>query len=150
MTVYVADSEDIPAFWAAARARAAALDAADPLAALRARFHLPDGVIYLDGNSLGPTPKAAFAEIETAARQEWAEGLIRSWNAEDWFDLPQLYGDRLAPLVGAGAGEVVVCDTASRSISTRPCSRRWRCAPVVASSLPRPAASTPTATLPRG
>jgi kynureninase len=116
MTTGMAESGDMSAFWAAACARAAALDAADPLAPMRARFHLPDGVIYLDGNSLGPAPKAAFAEIDAVTRQEWAEGLIRSWNAEDWFDLPQLYGDRLAPLIGAEAGEVVVCDTVSVNI----------------------------------
>jgi kynureninase len=103
-------------FWTEARRRAAALDAADPLAAKRGLFHLPEGLIYLDGNSLGAAPKAALAEVETAARREWAEGLIRSWNTEDWFDLPTLYGDRLAPLVGAGPGEVVVCDTVSANI----------------------------------
>ena len=65
-------------------------------------------MIYLDGNSLGPTPKAAFAEIETAVRQEWAEGLIRRWNAEDWFDLPQLYGDLLAPLIGPETAAMLV------------------------------------------
>jgi kynureninase len=93
------------AFWAEARARAAGLDAADPLAAMRDLFHLPVGLIYLDGNSLGPAPKAAFAEVEAATRQEWAEGLIRSWNTQDWFDLPALYGDRLA------------CDTVSVNIA---------------------------------
>ncbi len=76
-------------FWAEARARAAGLDTADPLAPMRALFHLPEGLIYLDGNSLGPAPKAAFAEVEAATRQEWAEGLILSWNAERWFDLPR-------------------------------------------------------------
>jgi kynureninase len=105
------------AFWAEARARAAGLDAADPLAAMRDLFHLPVGLIYLDGNSLGPAPKAAFAEVEAATRQEWAEGLIRSWNTQDWFDLPALYGDRLASLIGADPGEVVVCDTVSVNIA---------------------------------
>jgi kynureninase len=107
------ETDDIATFWTEAGARAAALDAADPLAGKRDLFHLPEGLIYLDGNSLGPAPKAALAEIEAVARREWAEGLIRSWNAEGWFDLPQIYGDRLAPLVGAGPGEVVVCDTVS-------------------------------------
>ncbi|MHA1537859.1 MAG: kynureninase [Alphaproteobacteria bacterium] len=111
------DTQDMTAFWRDARARAAALDAADPLAATRALFHLPEGLIYLDGNSLGPAPKAAFAEVEAATRGEWAEGLIRSWNAERWFDLPAIYGDRLARLIGAGAGEVVVCDTVSVNIA---------------------------------
>ena len=110
-------SHEMTAFWANARARAAALDAADPLAAMRELFHLPEGLIYLDGNSLGPAPKAAFAEVEAATRDEWAEGLIRSWNTERWFDLPVIYGDRLAPLIGADPGEVVVCDTVSVNIA---------------------------------
>ncbi len=105
------------AFWAEAHARAAALDAADPLAEMRALFHLPEGLIYLDGNSLGPAPKAAPAEVEAATSREWAEGLIRSWNTEGWFDLPVIYGDRLAPLIGAGPGEVVVCDSVSVNIA---------------------------------
>jgi len=62
----------------------ATLDAVDPLRRMRDLFQLPDGVIYLDGNSLGPPPKAAFAELEQAARREWGEGLIRSWNAAGW------------------------------------------------------------------
>ncbi len=103
-------------FWAAAAAQAAERDAKDPLAPMRAEFHLPDGVIYLDGNSLGAAPKAAFAEIEAATRGEWADGLIRSWNDAGWFDLPSAYGDLLAPLIGAGPGEVVVCDTVSVNI----------------------------------
>ncbi|MHA1530243.1 MAG: kynureninase [Alphaproteobacteria bacterium] len=110
-------TDDMTVFWAEARARAATLDAADPLAAMRDLFHLPEGLIYLDGNSLGPAPKAAFAEVEAATRDEWAEGLIRSWNTEGWFDLPVIYGDRLAPLVGADPGEVVVCDTVSVNIA---------------------------------
>jgi kynureninase len=110
-------TDDMGAFWAEARARAAALDAADPLAEMRALFHLPEGLIYLDGNSLGPAPKAAPAEVEAATSREWAEGLIRSWNTEGWFDLPVIYGDRLAPLIGAGPGEVVVCDSVSVNIA---------------------------------
>jgi len=108
---------DMAAFWAEAHKVAAALDVADPLAPMRGLFHLPPDLIYLDGNSLGPAPKAVFAEIERAARDEWAEGLIRSWNTEGWFDLPQLYGDRLAPLIGADPGEVVVCDTVSVNLA---------------------------------
>jgi kynureninase len=93
-----------------------ALDAADPLRALRERFHLPDGVIYLDGNSLGPAPKAVFAELEQAAREEWAEGLIRSWNAAGWFTLTDTLGDRVGRLIGAETGETVVTDTTSVNI----------------------------------
>jgi len=103
-------------FWATAAARAAALDAADPLATMRGEFHLPEGVIYLDGNSLGAAPKAAFAEIETAMRDEWADGLIRSWNEAGWWELPATLGDLMAPLIGAGPGEVAVCDTVSVNI----------------------------------
>jgi kynureninase len=117
MTACMSDSNELKAFWAEAHTRAAALDAADPLAPMRDLFHLPEGLIYLDGNSLGPAPKAAFAEVEAATRDEWAEGLIRSWNTEGWFDLPHLYGDRLAPLIGADPGEVVVCDTVSVNIA---------------------------------
>jgi kynureninase len=105
------------AFWAEAHKVAAVLDAADPLAPMRSRFYLPKGLVYLDGNSLGPAPRAAFTEIERATREEWADGLIRSWNTENWFDLPRSYGDRLAPLIGAAPGEVVVCDTVSVNLA---------------------------------
>ena len=104
------------AYWAAALAGAADLDAVDPLAGARGRFHLPAGTIYLDGNSLGPMPIDAAPEIERAVRIEWAEGLISSWNDADWFALPTVYGDMLAPVIGAGDGEVVVCDTTSINI----------------------------------
>jgi len=111
------DTDDMEMFWAEAGRRADALDATDPLAPMRALFHLPGDVIYLDGNSLGPAPKAVFDEVDSATRQEWADGLIRSWNAEGWFDLPQVYGDRIARLIGADPGEVVVCDTVSVNIA---------------------------------
>jgi kynureninase len=101
------------AFWAAALAEAEAADAADPLAAFRDRFLLPPGVIYLDGNSLGPAPRAALEAVATAARREWAEDLIVSWNSAHWFDLPLRCGDLIAPVIGADPGEVVVCDTTS-------------------------------------
>jgi len=94
----------------------AALDAADPLRALRARFALPEGVIYLDGNSLGPPPKAVFAELDQAARHEWGEGLIRSWNDAGWFTLTATLGDRIGRLIGAQPGETVVTDTTSINI----------------------------------
>src|SRR5688572_24930136 len=104
------------AFWAAALADAEAADAADRLAGFRARFRLPPGRIYLDGNSLGPAPEAALAEVERAARREWADDLIESWNRADWFALPSRYGDLVAPIIGADKGEVVVCDTTSINI----------------------------------
>jgi kynureninase len=104
------------AFWAAALAEAEAADAADPLAGFRGRFRLPAGVIYLDGNSLGPAPEAALRAVAEAAEREWAEGLIGSWNAAGWFDLPGRCGDRIAPLIGAGPGEVIVTDTTSLNL----------------------------------
>src|SRR5471032_2530322 len=88
-------------------------DAQDPLAALRAQFDLPAGVIYLDGNSLGARPTAALARAQDVIAREWGRDLIRSWNTAGWFDLPKRLGDRLAPLIGADAAEVVVTDTTS-------------------------------------
>jgi kynureninase len=95
---------------------ATALDAADPLRGMREFFHLPADVLYLDGNSLGPPPKAAFAELEKAARHEWGEGLIRTWNAAGWFTLTDTLGDRIGRLIGAEPGETVVTDTTSINI----------------------------------
>jgi kynureninase len=103
-------------FWAAALAGAEAADAADPLRGARARFALPPGVIYLDGNSLGPAPREALAELARGAEGEWAHDLITSWNTAGWFELPSTYGDLIAPIVGADAGEVVVCDTTTINI----------------------------------
>jgi kynureninase len=88
-------------------------DAADPLRSLRDLFSIPVGVIYLDGNSLGVMPKTAAARAAEVVTQEWGEGLIRSWNAAGWFNLPQRLGNRIAPLIGAGQDEVVVTDTTS-------------------------------------
>jgi kynureninase len=93
-----------------------ARDAADALAPLRAQFALPDGVIYLDGNSLGARPHTALARAQAVIAEEWGVDLIRSWNTAGWFDLPKRLGDRLAPLIGAGAGEVVVTDTTSLNL----------------------------------
>ncbi len=91
-------------------------DAHDPLAALRDQFDLPAGVIYLDGNSLGARPKAALARVQHVIGHEWGKDLIRSWNTAGWFDLPKRLGDRLAPLIGAAPGEVVVTDTTSLNL----------------------------------
>ncbi len=95
------------------RDQALALDAADPLAPLREQFVLPAGVIYLDGNSLGVLPRATVARLHDVVAQEWGQGLIGSWNAAGWIDLPQRVGDKIARLVGAGAGELVVADSTS-------------------------------------
>ena len=90
-----------------------ALDARDPLAALRDRFALPEGIVYLDGNSLGALPKATAARLESVVRAEWGTGLIGSWNTAGWIDLAQRIGDRIAPLVGVGPGELTVADSTS-------------------------------------
>jgi len=98
------------------RAAAQAMDAADPLAAFVSEFALPEGVVYLNGNSLGPAPKAALARVAQAAREEWANGLITSWNTAGWFALPYRLGDRLAGLIGADPGEVVLTDGTSLNL----------------------------------
>ena len=95
------------------RADCEALDSLDPLAGQRAAFLLPDRVIYLDGHSLGPATHAALKRIEHTAQNEWANGLIRSWNDAGWIDLPRTVGAKLARLIGAQPGEVVVTDSVS-------------------------------------
>ena len=92
---------------------ACALDAADPLAPLRARFRLPDGLVYLDGNSLGALPAAAPARLADAAERQWGEQLIGSWNSEGWIDAPARVAAKIAPLLGAAADEVLVADSTS-------------------------------------
>jgi kynureninase len=90
-----------------------ALDAADPLAHARARFVLPDGVNYLDGNSLGAVPKGVAARVAHTIDEEWGVGLIRSWNTAGWYDSPGRIGAKLAPLLGAAPHQVTVTDTIS-------------------------------------
>ncbi len=92
---------------------AQALDAADVLAPLQRQFTLPEGVIYLDGNSLGVLPSAAPARVARAVQQEWGEGLIRSWNTADWVTLPQRVGDKIGRLIGARPGETLAGDSTS-------------------------------------
>ena len=89
------------------------LDAADPLAFARARFRLPEGVIYLDGNSLGALPKATPARVAQVVEAQWGQDLITSWNKQGWIDLPRRVGDKIARLVGATPGEVMVADSTS-------------------------------------
>jgi kynureninase len=88
-------------------------DAADPLRPLRDLFSIPPGTIYLDGNSLGAMPKTAAAHAADVITQEWGHDLIKSWNTAGWFSLPQRLGNRIAPLIGAGADQTVVTDTTS-------------------------------------
>ncbi len=92
---------------------ARALDAADPLYGLRDLFLLPSGVIYLDGNSLGPMPRATPGRVADVVQREWGQDLITSWNKAGWFASPQTMGDKIARLIGAGAGEVVATDSIS-------------------------------------
>jgi kynureninase len=88
-------------------------DADDPLAPLRAQFDLADGLIYLDGNSLGVLPRATAARVAQVITDEWGRGLIGSWNSAGWMQLPQRVGDKIGRLVGAGPGEVVAADSTS-------------------------------------
>jgi len=95
------------------RDEAAALDRADPLAPFRERFVLPDGVIYLDGNSLGPLPKATPARIAQVMQSEWVQALIRSWTDHGWIDLQFRVGEKIGQLIGAEPGSTVVADSTS-------------------------------------
>ena len=88
-------------------------DGADALAPLREQFMLPEGVIYVDGNSLGALPRATPARVAAAVQQEWGDGLIRSWNDAGWITLPQRVGDRIGALIGARPGETVAADSTS-------------------------------------
>ena len=93
-----------------------ALDRADPLKSFRQRFALPPEIVYLDGNSLGALPVETLPRLEKAVAEEWGEGLIRSWNSHDWVGAPSRIGDKIASLIGAERGEVVVADSTSVNI----------------------------------
>ncbi|MFN5651237.1 MAG: kynureninase [Actinomycetes bacterium] len=98
--------------WDAFEEEARTLDAADPLAHTRARFDLPDGILYFDGNSLGPLTHEARRVLDRTVSHGWRERLIRSWD-EDWMDMPSRVGDLIAPLIGAAPGTVVCTDNTS-------------------------------------
>lgn len=98
------------------RAHCVALDADDPLKHLRDEFVLPEETIYLVGNSLGALPRAAATATARVVEEEWGRQLVGGWNSAGWFDLPLTTGDRLAPLIGAGPGQVVVGETTSIAI----------------------------------
>jgi kynureninase len=89
------------------------LDAADSLAFARERFRLPEGVIYLDGNSLGALPAAAPAALATTVEWQWGDELIASWNKHGWIDWPTRIAARLAPIVGAKPNELLIADSTS-------------------------------------
>ncbi|HEX4755945.1 MAG TPA: kynureninase [Candidatus Dormibacteraeota bacterium] len=88
-------------------------DARDPLARVRERFVIPDGLVYLDGNSLGALPAATAGAVAATVERQWGEGLIRSWNDGGWIDAPQRVGAKIARLIGADEDEVVAADSTS-------------------------------------
>ncbi len=90
-----------------------ALDAADPLAAFKDAFALPEGVIYLAGNSLGAPPKTASARLQEAAQAQWGGALVEAWTRHDWIGAPARVGGKIARLIGAGPDEVIVADSTS-------------------------------------
>ena len=90
-----------------------ALDDGDPLACMRERFELPSNIRYFTGNSLGALPKTVPQRLQKLVQEEWGQDLIRSWLCHDWYRLPQTVGNKLARLMGARAGEVIVCDSTS-------------------------------------
>ncbi len=86
------------------------LDSRDKLASFRDEFCLPEGMIYLDGNSLGAMPLSAKKRVADVVEREWGQDLITSWNKNSWFHLAEKLGDKIARLIGAGLGEVMTCD----------------------------------------
>ena len=88
-------------------------DRQDPLASVRDEFAVPEGIVYLDGNSLGAMPRQTVPRLTHVIAEEWGNGLIRSWNAANWIDAPARIGDKIARLIGAGPGEVIVADSTS-------------------------------------
>ncbi|MFJ8697163.1 kynureninase [Streptomyces roseolilacinus] len=117
-TVPAGETAPAPAAGAAESlaARAAALDAADPLAKRRDLFALDDGVVYLDGNSLGALPRHVPARMAHVVAHEWGRLRIRSWDESGWWTAPERIGDRIAPLLGAAPGQVVVGDSTSVNV----------------------------------
>ena len=94
----------------------AAMDAADPLARFRKEFLIPEGMIYLDGNSLGVLPKRTVERMNRTVTQEWGEGLITSWLGADWVNSPRRVGDKIGRLIGAQPGEVIAGESTSINI----------------------------------
>ena len=93
-----------------------ALDAADPLHDKRDLFSIPEGVIYLDGNSLGVLPKATPDAMNDMIHRQWGQDLIRSWNSNDWINAPRRIGDKIGRLIGAAEGQVVAADSTSINV----------------------------------
>src|SRR5690349_520152 len=93
-----------------------ALDAKDPLARSRDAFSLPEGLVYLDGNSLGALPKATEQRVRDVITKQWGQDLIKSWNVHDWIGAPARIGAKIAKLIGAKPNEVVVADSTSLNV----------------------------------
>ena len=93
--------------------RSRVLDARDPLAPLRGEFDLPEGIVYLDGNSLGPLAHRVRQRLQTVVDEEWGRSLIASWNRHGWIGLPRTVGEKIAPLLGAAPGQVMCTDSVS-------------------------------------
>ena len=98
------------------RAEAEELDLAGPLSHLRARFELPDGLIYLDGNSLGPLPIGVRERLVDVVDAQWRRDLISSWNVHDWIGLPARVGAKIARLINAPPDTVIIGDSTSVQI----------------------------------
>jgi kynureninase len=98
------------------RADLETLDRADPVRPFRDRFSLPEGVIYLDGNSLGAMPKATSQRVREVVEVEWGRDLIRSWNLNGWVDIQQRIGAKIGRLIGASEGETIVADSTSVNV----------------------------------
>jgi kynureninase len=95
------------------REEALALDAVDPISDARDRFELPAGIVYLDGNSLGPPPKAVYERVGEVLREQWGKDLVRGWTTHGWIDLPERVAGAIASLIGAEADEIAVADSTS-------------------------------------
>ena len=93
-----------------------ALDATDPLRDKRDLFNIPEGVIYLDGNSLGVLPKATPDAMNDMLHRQWGQDLIRSWNSNDWINAPCRIGDKIGRLIGAAEGQVIAADSTSINV----------------------------------
>tara|TARA_B110000902_G_C14236809_1_gene560960 strand:- start:519 stop:1754 length:1236 start_codon:yes stop_codon:yes gene_type:complete len=98
------------------------LDKADLLAKKRLEFDLPANTIYLDGNSLGALPKVVKSRVAEVVSQQWGNDLIKSWNSHSWIDLPIKVGEKIAPIIGAGQGQVICCDSISVNLFKLLCS----------------------------
>ena len=92
------------------------LDANDKLSGKRELFNLPDGVIYLNGNSLGPLPSNVQQRLDAEISGQWGKDLIGSWNKHGWIDLPLRVGEKIAPMLGAASGQVLCCDSISLNL----------------------------------